>query len=94
MFFRVSNLRYICLYEGVHLRLTIEGKNIFIYCLFTNNCTYISEYYFQNRYMLIGKYIRLVMIKYFLIRNIRGTCSSVEMLQGYLVREKLGTLLC
>jgi len=25
------------------------------------------------------------MIKYFVIRNIRGTCSSVEMLKGYML---------
>ena len=41
------------------------------------------------------------MIKYFVIRSFRGTCSSVEMvkgtclsvelLKGYMVREKLGT---
>jgi len=30
------------------------------------------------------------MIKYFVIRNFRGTCSSVEMLKGYMVRERLG----
>ena len=27
---------YICLSEGVHLRLAIEGKNIFTCCLFSN----------------------------------------------------------
>ena len=31
------------------------------------------------------------MIKYFLIRNVRGTCSSVEILKGYMFRERLGT---
>jgi len=31
------------------------------------------------------------MIKYFVIRNFRGTCSSVKMLKGYMVRERLGT---
>jgi len=30
------------------------------------------------------------MIKYFVIRNFRGTCSSVEMLKGYMVTERLG----
>ena len=30
------------------------------------------------------------MIKYFVIRNFRGTCTSAEMLKGYMVREKLG----
>ena len=33
---------YICLYEGVHLRLSIENKNVFAYYLFPNIYTYIS----------------------------------------------------
>jgi len=31
------------------------------------------------------------MIQYFATRNFRGTCSSDEMLKGYMVRERLGT---
>jgi len=31
------------------------------------------------------------MIKYLVIKNLRGTCSSVEMLKGYMARERLGT---
>jgi len=31
------------------------------------------------------------MIKYFVMRNLRGTCLSVEMLKGYIVRERSGT---
>jgi len=31
------------------------------------------------------------MINNFVIRNYRGTCLSVEMLKGYMVREKLKT---
>jgi len=31
------------------------------------------------------------MTKYFVMRNFRGTCSSVEMLKGYIVRGRLGT---
>jgi len=38
--------------------LAIADKNIFTYCSFPNIYTYISEYYFQNHYMLIVKYIR------------------------------------
>jgi len=30
------------------------------------------------------------MIKYFVIINFRGTCSSVEMLKAYMVRDRLG----
>jgi len=33
---------YICLSEGVHLRLAMEDKNIFAYYLFPNIDTYIS----------------------------------------------------
>jgi len=39
----VPNLGYICLSEGVHLRLAIEEKNITTYYLFPNSYTYISE---------------------------------------------------
>jgi len=39
---------YICLSEGVNLRLTIDMKHIFTYLLFPNIYTYISEYYFQK----------------------------------------------
>jgi len=31
------------------------------------------------------------MIKYFVIKNFRGTYSSAEMLKGYMVKERLGT---
>jgi len=31
------------------------------------------------------------MIKYFVMRNFRGTCSSVEMLKEYMFKERLGT---
>jgi len=49
----VTNLRYmyplgyICLSEGVHLRLSVEEQNILAYNLFQNIYTYISEYSFQ-----------------------------------------------
>jgi len=32
------------------------------------------------------------MIKCIVIGNLRGTCASVGMLKGYMVRERLGTL--
>ena len=40
--------------------------------------------------MPIGKYI-FVFFRLFDIRNFRGTCSSIEMLKGYMVKESLGT---
>jgi len=36
-------------------------------------------------------YLRLVMIKYFVMRNFKGTCTSVKMLKGYMFKERLGT---
>jgi len=39
---------YISLSEGVHLRLAIQEKSIFICYLFPNIYTYIKEYYFQK----------------------------------------------
>jgi len=78
---------YICLSEGVHLRLAIEDKNIFACYLFPKYLyifIYISvNIIFKNHYMLIVKYIWII-IKYFVIRNIRDTCSTVEMLKEYI----------
>jgi len=37
------------LFERVHLRLAIEGKDLFVYYFFPNIYTYISEYYFQKQ---------------------------------------------
>jgi len=55
----VPKLGYICLSEEVQLRLAIEGENIFVYYLFPNIYTHISEYYFQKyHYMLIVKCIK------------------------------------
>jgi len=41
--------------------------------------------------MLIGKYIFAIFLNFFVIRNFRGTCSSIETLEGYMARESLGT---
>jgi len=32
-----------------------------------------------------------ISLSFFVIRNFSGACSSVEMLKGYMVRERLGT---
>jgi len=37
---------YICLFEGVYLKLAIDVKNLFTYYFFPNIHTYISEHYF------------------------------------------------
>jgi len=39
---------YICLSEGVHLRLAEDEKNVFTYYLFPNIYTYITKYYCQK----------------------------------------------
>jgi len=41
--------------------------------------------------MLIGKYILVIFHSIFVIRNFRGTSSSVEMLKWYMARESLIT---
>jgi len=41
--------------------------------------------------MLIGKYIFVIFLNLFVIRNFRSTCLSIEMLKGYMARESLGT---
>ena len=69
-----------------------NGREKYVYILFISKyCTYISEYYFQNHYMLIGKYILVIFHSLFVIRNFRGTCSSIEMLKWYMARESLIT---
>jgi len=37
------------------------------------------------------QWIFVILLSLFVMRNFRGTCSSVEILQGYMVRESLGT---
>ena len=64
---------------------------MFTYYSFRNIDTYTSEYYFQNHYMLIGKYILVIFHNLFVIKNFWGTCSSIEMLKGYMARESLIT---
>jgi len=41
--------------------------------------------------MLVGKYILVIFLNLFVIRNFRSTCSSIEMLKGYMARESLRT---
>ena len=41
--------------------------------------------------MLIGEYIFASFLNLFVIRNFSGTCSSIEVLKGYMARESLGT---
>jgi len=39
--------------------------------------------------MLIGRYILLIFHSLFVIRNLRGKFSSIEMLKGHMARESL-----
>jgi len=55
--------------------LATEGQNTFTYYPFRNIYTYISQYDFQNHYMLIGKYIRIFHIL-FVTRNFRGSLHA------------------
>jgi len=41
--------------------------------------------------MFFGKYILVIFLRLFVIRNFRGTCTSVEMLKGHMARERLIT---
>ena len=107
---------YICLSEEVHLRLAIDEKmclHIIYFQIFIHTSVIII---FKNHNTLIVKYIFIIyiwkiMIKDFVIRNFRGTsssvewwrehayllkfwrgvCSSVGLLKGFMVRERLGT---
>jgi len=55
---------YICLSERVHLRLAVEGENMFIY-YFQILIHVLVNTIFKNHYMHIVKiYLRLVTIKY------------------------------
>ena len=77
--------------EGVHLRLEIEGKNMFTYRLCDFEIFIHSSVNIIFKIMLIGKYIFVIFINLLVIRNFRGICSSIEMLKGYMARESLGT---
>jgi len=47
---------------------------------------------FQNiRVILNIQWIFAILLSLFVIRNFRCTCSSIKMLKGYMVTERLGT---
>ena len=81
----VPNLGYICLSEGVHLRISIDKQNIFAYILF-QKFTHVSDYSFKKPlYAYCWIYLWIIMIKCIVIGNFRGTCASVKMLKGYIL---------
>ena len=42
--------------------------------------------------MLVGKYVSVIFHSLFVIRNFMGTCSSIEMLKGFIGRVSLESL--
>jgi len=64
---------------------------MFTYYSLQNIYTYISEYYFQNHFMLIGKHILVIFHSHFVMKHFKGTCSFIEMLTGHMARESLIT---
>ena len=77
--------------EEVHLRLPIEGKNMFTYGLCHLEIFIHSSVNIIFKIMLICKYIFVIFLNLFVMRNFRGTCSSIEILKEYMARESLGT---
>ena len=65
-------------------------------CLLLNKLTlrHKSEVYLYSsknlNVLLKIQWVFVILLSLFVIRNIRGTCSSVEMLKGYMVKERLG----
>jgi len=45
----------------------------------------------KNDYMLVDKYVFVIFLRLFVIRNFTGTCSPIEMLKGYIGKVSLGT---
>ena len=86
----VYPLGYICLSEGVYLRIAIEGK-IYLYIIYFQIFIHISvNTVFNNHYLYSNENVKVLfkfngfcyLLRPFVIRNIMGTCSSVEMLKG------------
>ena len=63
-----------------------------MYCLHDDIGYVISKYlYIHFKIMLIGKYIFVIFLNLFVVRNFKGTCSPIEMLKRYMARERLET---
>jgi len=75
-------LRLPFLSEGVHLKLAIEGKNMFIYRLCRFEIFIHPSVNIIFKIMLIGKYIFVIFVNLFVIRKFRSTCSSIEIMKG------------
>ena len=80
----VPNLGYICLSEEVHL---LYSRNEFT--LRHENGVYLHSSKILQVLLKIQQIFVIVLS--LVIRNFRGTCSSVKMVKGYMFRERLGT---
>jgi len=67
----------------VNLKVISGGRKIFLEYLFPNILKYKSCIKIQ--------WLFVILLSLYVIRNLRGTCSSVEILKVYMVRERLGT---
>ena len=74
-----------------------NSRENFVYILFISKYSYLyiglRQWMFsKSLYAYIGKYIFVIFLSLFVIRNFRGTCSYNEMLKGYIARESLEIL--
>jgi len=58
--------------------------NIFDFEIFIHISMSIT---FESIYVLMGKYVFILLFSLFVIKDFRGTCSSFIMLNGYMARE-------
>jgi len=69
---------------GVNLRIAIKRKSIFI-------IYYLFPVILKYKAFLKIKWVFVILLNLFVVRNFRGTCSSSEKLKVYMIRERLGT---
>jgi len=45
----------------------------------------------KNDFKLVGKYVFVIFLSLYVVRNFGATCPSIKMLKGYMARVSLGT---
>jgi len=55
------------------------------------NSTFKNLYSMSLLFNIQSYVFMIIMIKYFVVGNFKGTCTSVEMLKRCIVSERLGT---
>jgi len=83
---------------GVHLPIwwgifkVGNRREKYVYVSFISNYLYLYQWLllFKNHYIVIRKYISIIFPS-LVTRNFRGTCSSIKILKGCMIRESLGT---